>query len=605
MEDRGDCNDRRDGPIYDPAVSSIANSTISMEKNWVLVDPVPTEWVQQFSNVHLVARQLLWNRDVRETDAVAQFLNPSFEKDLHDPFLFNDMEKVVVRLFKAIETGEKIFVYGDYDADGVPGAAIIKSTLDALGAVTGIYIPHREQEGYGLNSGAISYMLDNGGKIVITCDCGISNAAETDEAMAKGMDVIITDHHRIPEIIPKPFAILHPLIVGEQYPNKFLTGGGVGFKLAQALVKRNKELGIRNQIEDGFEKWLLDLVAISTVADVGKLLGENRTLVKYGLVVLNKTRRIGLQKLYDAAGIRAGTLDAYSIGWQIAPRINAAGRMDHANAAFELLMTNDVEEAQRLAQSLQASNAQRQKATEVAMKGARVQIGKVPATSYLLAAYDPTWVAGVVGLVAGRLTEEFRRPVIIGTRNESGIITASARSIGEFNIIEALAESKEFLHKFGGHPRAAGFSVADETQLGKLIAHLQELAFKALHEVDVRPSLTIDADVTLTQVDWEFVAAVQQLEPFGEANPRPKFLIHGLEVVGFDGVGNNGKHLRLTATDETRRPRKMIGFNCGDWCTKLKRGDLIDVVVEVGINEWNGNREIELKIVDLRFHEVK
>lgn len=224
---------------------------------------------------------------------------------------------------------------------------------------------------------------------------------------------------------------------------------------------------------------------------------------------------------------------------------------------------------------------------------------------YLLAAYDPTWVAGVVGLVAGRLTEEFRRPVIVGTRNESGVITASARSIGEFNIIEALASSKEYILKFGGHPRAAGFSVTDETQWAKLIAHLQELAYKALHDVDVRPSLTIDADITLSQVDWELVGAVQALEPYGEGNPRPKFLLHGLQVLGFDGVGNNGKHLRLTVTDDSRRARKMIGFNCGEWCERLKAGDLIDTVVEVGVNEWNGNRDIELKIVDLRFHEVK
>ena len=421
-----------------------------MEKNWVLSDQAPAEWQNQFPDVHPVARQLLWNREVREPDAVARFLNPSFEDDLHDPFLFNDMEKVVARLFKAIELKEKIFVYGDYDADGVPGAAIIKSTLDALGAVTGIYIPHREQEGYGLNSGAISYMLDQGGRVVITCDCGISNAAETDEAMAKGMDVIITDHHRIPEVIPKFFAALHPLLPGEKYPNKFLTGGGVGFKLACALLQKARTMvpplrvrggepppsggakeGLRavhnppqpsltlreGETLDGWEKWLLDLVAISTVADVGKLLGENRTFVKYGLKVINKTRRIGLQKLMESAGIKPGSADTTTIGWQIAPRINAAGRMDHANAAFELLMTNDAEEAERLAESLQQSNVERQKATEIAQKGARAQIGQVPTTSYLLAAYDPTWVAGVVGLVAGRLTEEFRRPVIVGTRN--------------------------------------------------------------------------------------------------------------------------------------------------------------------------------------------
>ena len=636
-----------------------------MERNWILTDPADPKWQGQFPEVHAVTRQLLWNRNVRDAEAIKKFLNPSYE-DLYDPFLFKDMEKVVARLNRAIEAGEKIFVYGDYDADGVPGAVIIKSTLDALGAVTGIYIPHREREGYGLNSGAIAYMLEQGGKIVITCDCGISNAAETAEAMSKGLEVIITDHHRIPEIVPKPFAALHPLIPGETYPNKFLTGGGVAFKLAQGLLSRVPPLRIRGgeppphgggeggvtrfhnppqpsltfppkadppraEMEgenlEGFEKWLLDLVAISTVADVGKLLDENRTLVKYGLMVLNKTRRVGLQKLYETAGIKAGTLDTYSIGWQIAPRINAAGRMDHANVAFALLTTTDTGEAETLAAQLNAANVERQKATDVALKSARAQIGdgqvsgvrfQVSGGAYLLAAYDPSWNPGVIGLVAGRLMEEFRRPVLIGTRNEKGVIVASARSISEFNIVEALAVSKQYLMKFGGHPKAAGFSVESEEKWHGLIEHLQEMAYKALHEVDVRPSLTIDADISLAQVDWELVTQVQSLEPYGEGNPRPRFLLHGLQVLGFDGVGNNGKHLRLTVADDARKPaqnsagqnfqsgkpQKMIGFNCGQWCAKLKAGDLIDTVVEVGVNEWNGQKNIELKIVDLRFHQV-
>ncbi|MBI2552821.1 single-stranded-DNA-specific exonuclease RecJ [Candidatus Uhrbacteria bacterium] len=640
-----------------------------MEKNWTLAEPAPAEWQSQFSDLPAVTRQLLWNRQIRDTDAVVQFLNPNYEKDLHDPFLFRDMEKAVARIFEAIAKSEKIFVYGDYDADGVPGAAIIKSTLDELGAITGIYIPHREKEGYGLNSGAIRYMLDDGGRMVITCDCGISNAAEVEEAELKGLAVIITDHHRIPEIVPKAFAILHPLIPGEPYPNKFLTGGGVAFKLACGLLQKARALpplrvrggeeGLRavhnppqpsltlreGENLDGFEKWLLDLVAISTVADVGKLLDENRTLVKYGLLVMNKTRRVGLQKLMEAASIKPGMLDAWSIGWQIAPRINAAGRMDHANAAFQLLVTESADEAARLAQELNTANVARQKATEAALKEAREQITKgvappltpprqggesakqfpplpeeflpLPegeikrgweggvgvATSYLLAAYNPSWNPGVIGLVAGRLMDEFHRPVIIATRNEKGLLVASARSISEFNVIEALAASSQYLLKFGGHPKAAGFSVESEEKWQELAAHLQQLAHDTLHEVDVRPALCIDADLLLPQVGWELVSEVQRLEPYGEANPRPRFLMHGLQVLGFDGVGNGGKHLRLTVTDETRRSQKMIGFNCGEWCQKLTRGDLIDAVVEVGINEWNGNREVELKIVDLRFHQ--
>lgn len=351
----------------------------------------------------------------------------------------------------------------------------------------------------------------------------------------------------------------------------------------------------------------MDLVAISTVADVGRLVGENRTLVRYGLLVLNKTRRVGLQKLIEVAGIKPGALDTYSIGWQIAPRINAAGRMDHANAAFKLLITNDITEATELASALNTANSARQRATDLALKEARELVSafnsQVSGGPYLLAAFKESWNPGVIGLVAGRLTEEFRRPVLIACKNEMGVIVASARSIAEFNIIEALAASKDYLAKFGGHPRAAGFSVESEEKWHSLIEHLQKLAREALQAIDIRPTMYVDADVTLPQINWDFVTQLQALEPHGEGNPRPRFLIHGLQVLGFDGVGNNGKHLRLTAADESRRPQKMIGFNCGQWCDKLSVGDLIDTVVEVGVNEWNGNRDIELKIADLRFHK--
>lgn len=574
------------------------------ERNWMIAESAPLNWQAQLPKIPEVVRQILWNRGLHEKEEVAQFLNPDYAKDLHDPFLFKDMERAVARLFDAIAKKEKIFVYGDYDADGVPGAVILKTTLDALGAETGIYIPHREKEGYGLNSGAISYMLSADGKVVITCDCGISNAAEADEAQGKGLDVIITDHHRIPEAVPKAYAILHPLIEGEQYPNKFLTGGGVAFKLAQALIKNCELSTVNCKLAEGFEKWLLDLVAISTVADVGKLLGENRTLVKYGLVVLNKTQRAGLQKLFETAGIKAGSLDTYSIGWQIAPRINAAGRMDHANTAFALLTAQDPTEAEKLAQQLNNANTARQKETERTLKEAREQIMKSEAgLPYLLAAYSPAWNPGIIGLVAGKLMEEFQRPVLIGTLSEAGTIVASARSISGFNIVEALAVSKEYLMKFGGHPKAAGFSVANEEQWNKLIAHLQKLAREKLHELDIKPTLHIDADITLDQVNWDLVETLQALEPFGEANPRPRFLLHGLEVLWASGVGNNGKHMRLTVTDERRRPQKMIGFNCGDWCNRLTAHDLVDLVVEIGVNEWNGKKEIELRIIDLRFHQ--
>ena len=579
-----------------------------MEKNWIIAEPAPKDWQAKFTDVPEIVRQLLWNRGIREREDVERFLHPEYEKDLHDPFLFRDMAKVAERVFDAIAKKEKIFVYGDYDADGVTGSVIIKSTLDALGADTGVYMPHREKEGYGLNKGAVDYMARHGAKVIITNDCGISNADEAQYAKGQGVEVIITDHHRIPERVPNAYAILHPLLPGEQYPNKFLTGGGVAFKLAQALIKQCSMLHAPCSIPEGWEKWLLDLVAISTVADVGKIVGENRTLVKYGLIVLNKTRRIGLQKLFEAARIKPGALTTWNIGWQIAPRINAAGRMDHANTAFALLAADNEGEAQRLAEQVSEANQARQKGPDRVLKEAREQIekgrGGGEGLPFLLAAYAPNWPQGVIGLVAGRLMDEFQKPVIVGTQSEGGKIVASARSIDQFNIVEALSDARDSLEKFGGHPKAAGFSVLNEDKWNELIARLYDLARKVLHAADVRPSLVIDADIQIAQIGWDFVGALERLAPYGEGNSVPLFLLHGLRVIGLNTVGSNGAHLRITVTDETSKAHKMIGFRCGHWREKLKTGDLIDVVVEIGVNEWNGNREIELKIADLRFHEA-
>ena len=316
---------------------------------------------------------------------------------------------------------------------------------------------------------------------------------------------------------------------------------------------------------------------------------------------MNKTRRLGLQKLIDAAGLKPGSLDTWSISWKIAPRINSAGRMDHANTAFKLLTAGSADEANNLASDLNRTNAERQKVTDHALQEARAQIGSSD-NKYLLTAYNAEWHPGVIGLVAGRLMEQFRKPVIIGCRNGEGVIVGSARSINEFNVIEALAESKQFLLKFGGHPKAAGFSVAGESEWAQLVARLEELARALLHEADLRPTLTIDADLTLADANWDTIAALKNLEPCGEGNPKPVFLLHNLEVVSVERLGKDGKHLRLVVIDKSRLPRKMIGFCFGSWCEKLTVRDTIDAVVEIGVNEWNGNQEIELKIVDLRLH---
>ena len=359
-----------------------------MPKRWVLVDKMPSDFIQKFPEIQPVILQLLWNRGVSSQEAVDEFLNPDWAKDVHDPFLFRDMGRAVERIGQAIEKKEPIVVYGDYDADGVTGAVILQTTLEALGAVVFVYLPHREKEGYGISKVAFNFFKEKQAILIINCDCGIFYGEVIDEALELGIEVIISDHHRVPPDLPKAYAIIHPLLPGEQYPCKYLTGGAVAFKLAQGLLRApwaEKSFSASGGPPVGWEKWLLDLVAISIVADVGVVLGENRTLLKYGLIVLNKTRRLGLQKLYQDMGTSPGNITATTVGWQITPRINAAGRMDHANAAFALLIEQNPERAEEMALNLNQANVARQKVTETIVKEASAMIEKEPdQPSYVL-----------------------------------------------------------------------------------------------------------------------------------------------------------------------------------------------------------------------------
>lgn len=567
------------------------------EKQWIIADPAPKEWQEKFPELPPILRQLLWNRGIESQEAIDEFLNPDYE-DLHDPYLFKDMEKAVELIFTAIAKKEKIGVYGDYDADGITGAVILVSTLKALGAQTEVYLPNREKEGYGLNKEAVNFLIKKGVKLIVTCDCGIANFEEVALAKYHGTDVIITDHHHVPEQVPPADAILHPLVSDSGYPFKGLTGGGVAYKFAHGLILKDKRQKVKGKIEEGFEKWLLDLVAISTVADVGKLIGENRTLVKYGLMVLRKTRRLGLLKLYEVAGIKQAEIDAWSIAFQITPRINAAGRMDHANAAYKLLISQDEGEARQLALDLNKSNSERQQVTEKIINDAKKQMGDFK--KYFLSAYTKEWPAGVIGLAAGRIADEFYKPTMIGCENTNGQSVGSIRSIGQFNIIEALEESKDLMAKFGGHPKAAGFSLRDFSQWPLLVNHLEETAKMRLRGFDLRPALKIDTEISLVEANWDLCQILEMMEPFGEGNSQPKFLSTNVRIIKMDIVGNGQKHLRLNVADDSNLFYKMIGFSFGERSKSFSIGDKIDVVFELGVNEWNGNRELQLKIVDFR-----
>ncbi len=575
-----------------------------MQKQWIINESAPAEFKKEFPELHPVIADLLYDREIRTEEEMEQFLHPRYEDDVLDPFLFDQMEIAVKRVFDAIAAKERIVIHGDYDADGLSGAVILSTTLKKLGAEDiDVFLPHREKDGYGINTNTINLLHEQETKLIITCDCGISNVEEIKEAKALGIDVIVTDHHESKPELP-PCIILHPKVPGETYPFKHLAGGGVAFKLAQGLLRTKlKEDPTKAKEYEAFEKWLLDMVAIASVADMVPLIGENRTLVKYGLLVLEKVNRIGMKAILQQAGvIKNGVIppmSTYQIGFVIGPRMNAAGRMAHANAAYATLMADNEIDAIRLAEELEITNRERRTLTTAIFEEVLEQIGEIPEEPSVLVAHNREWPMGVVGLIAGRVMEKYHRPVFI-LGEFDGKIAGSGRSIEGFDCTEALARSKDLLLKFGGHPRACGFTIADNNNFDQLISQFNEYARECLKTEDLVPKLEIDAELSISDLDWDFSDALDELKPFGQGNPEPLFVSKNVEVVECRGVGQEGKHLSLVVTHDGKILRKGIAFSKKEWVEKLQVGDKIDLVYSLEINEWNGNREIQLMIKELR-----
>lgn len=571
-----------------------------MEKRWTVAPSVAPDVQTAFPELHPVILQMLWNRGVRTQAEMDVFLSPDWSRDVHSPFVFQKMTSAVERIFRAVKAGEHITVHGDYDADGVCGSVVLMSVLKQIGSAEtlSVFLPHREKDGYGLSPKTIDHLHENEKtNLIVTVDCGISSNAAITRAHELGIDVIVCDHHQMPEVLPTEAILLHPLVPGETYPNKKLCGTGVAYKLACALIEEAPRHGMT--LPTGLEKWLLDLVAIATVTDVMPLIGENRVLEKFGLVVLNKTKRVGLKMLLENAGIAEKELDTWSIGFQIGPRINAAGRMNHANAAYNLLMCEDPGEAAELAKALNQSNVDRQAASEQLYQEAKKQIGVVGERKILFAIGDG-WPAGLAGLVAGKLMGDFGLPVFVIGKQEGDRYVGSGRSMHGFDVTAAMKQAKDVLDKFGGHPQACGLSCVGEENVRAFVKIMEREADAYFADRDVTPTLSLDAEISLEVITWEFIAALELLAPYGEANPKPFFVSRGVTVDHAGCVGSEKQHLRLTVRSREGTHRKMIGFRCGSWMQKLHVGDKIDVVYEVGVNEWNGNKEIQLRLVDLR-----
>jgi len=574
----------------------------------------PKSFFEEFPQLPPLVANLLYHRDIRTQEAIDEFLQPDYTQDIHDPFIFNDMEKAVKRIFDAIEKNEKITIHGDYDADGVSSSVILTNMLKALNfSKFNVFLPHRETDGYGLNKNTVKLLNEEGTNLIITCDCGISNKEEVELARELNIDVIITDHHSIPKKLPPAYAIIHPKIKGEAYPDKGLAGGGVAFKLMQGVLKKHKEkndLLPNGQKHSTFEKWQLDMAAIASVADMVPLVGESRTLTKYGLIVLNKAKRLGLKKLLLESGIMQvdGSLkreiDSSTIGFQIAPRINAAGRMDHANVAYKLFVEEDEQEAARLASELNQNNQDRQKLTEELFEKAKKQVEKNQMDNPILFAVGEEWPTGIIGLISGKLKEKYQKPSIVMSRNNDEA-TGSGRSIKEFNLIESMQEIDSYFLKFGGHPMAAGFSLKDSSKIEEFQNALIEKYKEKTKGIEIIPTINIDAEIDLENVNWELYDVLDKFKPFGQANERPSYLAKGLTITSLMPLGKDKKHLRIMVKHNTPKIRKTIGWSLCDgndtnWCNELKVGDKIDIIFEMEVNEWNGNREIQLTIKDLR-----
>ena len=550
---------------------------------WNLLPPVPDKDLLDCSSFSPLIVQLLHNRGLREPSQLQSFL--AGDKSLSgSPLLLPDMHQAVARIYQALLSNENIAIYGDYDADGITATALLIQGLSALGGKAIPYIPHRLTEGYGLRKTALEHLHQQGISLVITVDCGITSLPEVKKAQRMGLDIIITDHHTpLPEI-PPALAIVNPKLPNSSYPFAELTGAGVAFKLLQALFQ---SVGREEHLNK-----LMDLVALGTIADISPLLGENRYLVKEGLKLINTSPRLGVKEIITQAGLNMGSLDAESVSWVIAPRLNAAGRLEHAMTSYRLLMTDSPEEAYRLAIWLEQKNAERQKLTTATLARAREQV-LAKGISPLLVASDKDYLIGIAGLVASRLSEEFYRPAIVIKTGEK-VSSGSCRSIPEFNIIAALNQCSHLLSQFGGHSQAAGFTLPTKN-LARLQETLLQLATTQLAGVDLRPRLDIDAEITLPNLGGDTFQITQQLAPFGRGNPVPTFLSHRVEVIDCRTMGNGGEHLRLKLKQGGTR-WDGVGFGLGSYLSEV--ASPLDIVYNLEIDRWRGEERLRLNLLD-------
>ncbi len=556
-------------------------------KRWEVAPPLPPDADLELHGYPPILRQILYNRGYHTHELARLFLEASSPPGTEANNLL-DLSKAVDRILHAINHSERIAVYGDYDADGVTATALLVQALRFLGASVKEYIPNRFDEGYGLNLEALSSLHEEGVDLVITVDCGIRSWDEAVYARSVGMDLIISDHHYPLEDIPPAYAVINPKQPDDSYPDKNLAGVGLAYKIAGALFQATQFNAY--DIRD-----FLDLVAIGTVADLAPLKGENRALVRAGLERIRQPIRQGVMALIGVAGLTPGRITTTDIGFALGPRLNAAGRLDSALAAFNLLTTQEPQQAGQLAQWLDIQNRERQKITRAIQAKAEQMIIVDDQIPLLLFAADPEFNAGVVGLAASRLTEQFYRPAIIASVGEE-YTRGSCRSIPEFHITRALDECKDMLEHHGGHAAAAGFTIRNAL-LPNLVECLQNIAKEQLSSLDLRPKLFADAELSLSELKPDLLKYLDWLQPTGNDNPLPIFMSRGARVIRQKVVGADGAHLKLVVTDG-HITFDAIAFRQGHWIAQIP--PFVDLMYTFELNEFNGQFSLQLNVKDIR-----
>jgi len=541
---------------------------------------------------------LLENRGLNTKEEKAEFLDANDASEFHDPFLMRDMQKSVDRIMKAIENKERIIIFGDYDVDGLTSAAILFHALKRLKANHSVRLPNREKDGYGLSMPFIEEFKGIEIKLIITVDCGISCSKEIAYASQNGIDTIITDHHQVPEEPPKDaYSINHPKQKNCTYPFEELTGAGVALKLAHALFIHN--LGnedAKKEIEP-----LIELAALGTIADIGILKGENRLIVKKGLKNLLKTSSPGLKILKDLAGFSEfenKEISTTMVGYQMAPRINAAGRIGDPYIALKLLIGENQKDLLKYGKELDELNRRRQEMTGQSFLKAIEKFAKLEQNSmlpFVLIESHPDWHVGIIGLTASKLAERFNRPAMI-MQDLGDTLVGSARSIESFNVIEAISAHKHHLTSFGGHKEAAGFTMK-KSAFAKFKKEMEKFAESKLKNEDLRKSLKIDCEIQPEKISESLINDIYKLKPFGSSNSRPIFVLKNIKPNFIETVGRNADHVKFEA-EINGKNIPVIGFRLGEHSQELRKHKSLNMACHVDFNEWNGSKKIQLELVD-------